>query len=249
MRRDCLLASFILSCYNVSMIKWYLWYISQKCGKVEEQIELLKQKLRMIHQGEAFNGKATKTARSHGRKFQVTVKQETSRILVSYFSNPLCCFWYCAVKFLCGLYFMFSPLSRLILQAFDAGKLGLGIHAERKLFGSGSCIPQSSVYWPRCQQGLQLGLMLNQANTICWGTSSPRWHIPGNAFRIWWTKINKPCPGAALWTRGTSILFDVLGTIRIKLRGCFCGGPWSVDESMDSIQIEETAHIWRDLII
>ncbi|XP_061982296.1 protein SULFUR DEFICIENCY-INDUCED 1-like [Populus nigra] len=53
----------------------------KKCGKIEEQIELLKQKLRMIHQGEAFNGKATKTARSHGRKFQVTVKQETSRIL------------------------------------------------------------------------------------------------------------------------------------------------------------------------
>ncbi|GKU98611.1 hypothetical protein SLEP1_g11595 [Rubroshorea leprosula] len=53
----------------------------KKCGKIEEQIQLLKQKLRMIYQGEAFNGKATKTARSHGRKFQVTIKQETSRIL------------------------------------------------------------------------------------------------------------------------------------------------------------------------
>lgn len=53
----------------------------KKCGKLEEQIELLKQKLRMICEGEAFNGKPTKTARSHGRKFQVTVKQETSRIL------------------------------------------------------------------------------------------------------------------------------------------------------------------------
>ncbi|KAI3697094.1 hypothetical protein L6452_29844 [Arctium lappa] len=53
----------------------------KKCGKLEEQIELLKQKLRMIYEGEAFNGKPTKTARSHGRKFQVTVKQETSRIL------------------------------------------------------------------------------------------------------------------------------------------------------------------------
>ncbi|XP_009793952.1 protein SULFUR DEFICIENCY-INDUCED 1 [Nicotiana tabacum] len=53
----------------------------KKCGKLEEQIELLKQKLRMIYQGEAFNGKPTKTARSHGRKFQVTIKQETSRIL------------------------------------------------------------------------------------------------------------------------------------------------------------------------
>lgn len=53
----------------------------KKCGKLEEQIELLKQKLRLIYQGEAFNGKPTKTARSHGKKFQVTLKQETSRIL------------------------------------------------------------------------------------------------------------------------------------------------------------------------
>ncbi|KAH6786800.1 Tetratricopeptide repeat superfamily protein [Perilla frutescens var. hirtella] len=53
----------------------------KKCGKLDEQIELLKQKLRMIGQGEAFNGKPTKTARSHGKKFQVTIKQETSRIL------------------------------------------------------------------------------------------------------------------------------------------------------------------------
>lgn len=53
----------------------------KKCGRVDEQIDLLKQKLRMINQGEAFNGKPTKTARSHGKKFQVTIRQETSRIL------------------------------------------------------------------------------------------------------------------------------------------------------------------------
>ncbi|KAL7124211.1 hypothetical protein ABFS83_14G033300 [Erythranthe nasuta] len=53
----------------------------KKCGNIDDEIELLKQKLRIIGQGEAFNGKPTKTARSHGRKFQVTVKQETSRIL------------------------------------------------------------------------------------------------------------------------------------------------------------------------
>ncbi|KAJ9176050.1 hypothetical protein P3X46_011400 [Hevea brasiliensis] len=53
----------------------------KKCGKVEEQIDLLKRKLRLIYQGEAFNGKPTKTARSHGKKFQVSVKQETSRLL------------------------------------------------------------------------------------------------------------------------------------------------------------------------
>lgn len=54
----------------------------QKCGKVDEQIDLLKWKLRLIYQGGAFNGKPTKTARSHGKKFQVSVKQETSRLLV-----------------------------------------------------------------------------------------------------------------------------------------------------------------------
>ncbi|XWS09118.1 hypothetical protein CRYUN_Cryun40dG0058500 [Craigia yunnanensis] len=53
----------------------------KKCGRIDEQIQLLKRKLRMIYQGEAFNGKPAKTARSHGKKFQVTIKQETSRIL------------------------------------------------------------------------------------------------------------------------------------------------------------------------
>ncbi|XP_038704966.1 protein SULFUR DEFICIENCY-INDUCED 1-like [Tripterygium wilfordii] len=53
----------------------------KKCGKVDEQIELLKRKLRLIYQGEAFNGKPTRTARSHGKKFQVSVKQETARLL------------------------------------------------------------------------------------------------------------------------------------------------------------------------
>ncbi|CAA2934099.1 SULFUR DEFICIENCY-INDUCED 1-like [Olea europaea subsp. europaea] len=53
----------------------------KKCGKVDEQIMLLKHKLRMIYLGEAFNGKPTKTARSHGKKFQVSVKQEIARIL------------------------------------------------------------------------------------------------------------------------------------------------------------------------
>ncbi|KAJ9169735.1 hypothetical protein P3X46_017892 [Hevea brasiliensis] len=53
----------------------------KKCGMVEEQIDLLKRKLRLIYQGEAFNGKPTKTARSHGKKFQVSVKQEISRLL------------------------------------------------------------------------------------------------------------------------------------------------------------------------
>ncbi|XP_058765999.1 protein SULFUR DEFICIENCY-INDUCED 1-like [Vicia villosa] len=53
----------------------------KKCGRVEEQIDLLKRKLRLIYQGEAFNGRTTKTARSHGKKFQVSIKQETARLL------------------------------------------------------------------------------------------------------------------------------------------------------------------------
>ncbi|EXC24178.1 hypothetical protein L484_015197 [Morus notabilis] len=53
----------------------------KKCGKIDEQIDLLKRKLRAIYQGEAFHGRPTKTARSHGKKFQVSVKQETSRLL------------------------------------------------------------------------------------------------------------------------------------------------------------------------
>ncbi|CAN0897879.1 Protein SULFUR DEFICIENCY-INDUCED 1 [Linum grandiflorum] len=53
----------------------------KKCGKVDEQIELLKRKLRLIYLGETFHGRPTKTARSHGKKFQVSVHQETSRLL------------------------------------------------------------------------------------------------------------------------------------------------------------------------
>ncbi|XP_061350918.1 protein SULFUR DEFICIENCY-INDUCED 1-like isoform X1 [Gastrolobium bilobum] len=53
----------------------------KKCGRIEEQIDLLKRKLRLIYQGEAFNGRTTRTARSHGKKFQVSIKQETARLL------------------------------------------------------------------------------------------------------------------------------------------------------------------------
>ncbi|CAN6302168.1 unnamed protein product [Urochloa humidicola] len=50
-------------------------------GRTREEIELLKQKLRKIYLGEAFQGKTTKRARSHGRKIHVSVRQETSRVL------------------------------------------------------------------------------------------------------------------------------------------------------------------------
>lgn len=54
----------------------------QRCGRLDDQIALLRRKLFLIQQGMAFNGKRTKTARSQGKKFQVSVEQEATRLLV-----------------------------------------------------------------------------------------------------------------------------------------------------------------------
>lgn len=54
----------------------------QRCGRLDDQIALLRHKLFLIQQGMAFNGKRTKTARSQGKKFQVSVEQEATRLLV-----------------------------------------------------------------------------------------------------------------------------------------------------------------------
>jgi hypothetical protein len=51
----------------------------QRSGRIEEEIEMLQCKLKLIEEGIAFSGKKTKTARSHGRKIQITVEQERSR--------------------------------------------------------------------------------------------------------------------------------------------------------------------------
>ncbi|XVF62207.1 hypothetical protein PTKIN_Ptkin08bG0198800 [Pterospermum kingtungense] len=53
----------------------------KRCGRLDDQIALLKRKLFLIQQGLAFNGKRTKTARSQGKKFQVSVEQEATRLL------------------------------------------------------------------------------------------------------------------------------------------------------------------------
>lgn len=53
----------------------------KRCGRLDDQIGLLKHKLYLIQQGLAFNGKRTKTARSQGKKFQVSVEQEATRLL------------------------------------------------------------------------------------------------------------------------------------------------------------------------
>lgn len=61
----------------------FLWY-HQRCGRLDDQILLLQHKLDMIHSGNAFNGKRTKTARSQGKKFQVSIEQEATRLLVNF---------------------------------------------------------------------------------------------------------------------------------------------------------------------
>ncbi|KAJ6682229.1 PROTEIN POLLENLESS 3-LIKE 2 [Salix koriyanagi] len=53
----------------------------KRCGRSDDQIALLKHKLCLIQQGLAFNGKRTKTARSQGKKFQVSIGQEATRLL------------------------------------------------------------------------------------------------------------------------------------------------------------------------
>ncbi|XP_047311885.1 protein POLLENLESS 3-LIKE 2-like [Impatiens glandulifera] len=53
----------------------------KRCGRLDDQTRLLKHKLFMIERGMAFNGKRTKTARSQGKKFQVSVQQEATRLL------------------------------------------------------------------------------------------------------------------------------------------------------------------------
>ncbi|KAB2618188.1 hypothetical protein D8674_014057 [Pyrus ussuriensis x Pyrus communis] len=53
----------------------------KRCGRLDDQISLLRHKLYLIQKGMAFNGKRTKTARSQGKKFQVSVEQEATRLL------------------------------------------------------------------------------------------------------------------------------------------------------------------------
>ncbi|KAK9942873.1 hypothetical protein M0R45_008517 [Rubus argutus] len=46
----------------------------KRCGRLDDQIALLRHKLFLIQQGMTFNGKRTKIARSQGKKFQVSVE-------------------------------------------------------------------------------------------------------------------------------------------------------------------------------
>ncbi|XP_057962880.1 protein POLLENLESS 3-LIKE 2-like [Malania oleifera] len=50
------------------------------CGRLDDQIALLRHKLDLLYQGKAFNGKPTKIARSRGKRLQISVDQEIIRL-------------------------------------------------------------------------------------------------------------------------------------------------------------------------
>ncbi|CBI31048.3 unnamed protein product, partial [Vitis vinifera] len=53
----------------------------KRSGRLDEQIEMLQYKLKNIDEGSAFGGKRTKIARSQGKKIQISIEQEKSRLL------------------------------------------------------------------------------------------------------------------------------------------------------------------------
>ncbi|KAF9673160.1 hypothetical protein SADUNF_Sadunf11G0119700 [Salix dunnii] len=68
-------------CDSQESIDNVLVELYKRSGRIEEEIEMLRCKLKLIEEGIVFSGKKTKTARSHGRKIQINVEQERSRIL------------------------------------------------------------------------------------------------------------------------------------------------------------------------
>ncbi|XP_077243900.1 uncharacterized protein LOC143884293 [Tasmannia lanceolata] len=53
----------------------------KKCGRIDDQIELLQHKLKLIEEGLAFGGKKMKIARSQGKRFHLSIEQERARLL------------------------------------------------------------------------------------------------------------------------------------------------------------------------
>ncbi|KAG9439661.1 hypothetical protein H6P81_019826 [Aristolochia fimbriata] len=53
----------------------------KRCGKVDEQIELLQNKLKVVEEELAFNGRKTKITKSQGKKLFVPLRSERARLL------------------------------------------------------------------------------------------------------------------------------------------------------------------------
>ncbi len=97
-------------------------YILQRSGRVEEEIEMLQLKLKRIEEGIAFGGRRTKTARSQGKKVQISVEQEISRWMshLFFFFFPAC-------------YIFLDTLHDLhTLSMQNTWELGLGLLAAKQ---------------------------------------------------------------------------------------------------------------------
>lgn len=92
---------------------------------MDDQIALLRHKLYLIQQGMAFNGKRTKTARSQGKKFQVSVEQEATRLLVKISRQT-------KTKSLL-FHFKFSDNRETNSVFVFSGELGVGFNAAEQL--------------------------------------------------------------------------------------------------------------------
>ena len=98
-------------------------YILQRSGRVEEEIEMLQLKLKHIEEGTAFSGRRAKTARSQGKKVQITVEQEISRWML----HILFFFFHTCYTFqgICMIL--------VLLSTQNTWELGLGLLAAKKL--------------------------------------------------------------------------------------------------------------------
>ena len=117
----------------------------------------------MIYQGEAFNGKPTKTARSHGKKFQVSIKQETSRLLVFYLKQTF--LFYLLFNFLLSTFdFLRSYLCFWTVAYFNIvivqGNLGWAYMQKMNYMMAEVVYRKAQMIDPDCNKAYNLGLCL-----------------------------------------------------------------------------------------
>lgn len=91
----------------------HIFLLLQRSGRIEEEIEMLQRKLKNIEEGIAFGGKRTKSARSQGRKIQITIEQERSR-------------WFAFFSPIFGRWTFFDFATKMMQ---DIRELGLGLLA------------------------------------------------------------------------------------------------------------------------
>ena len=91
--------------------------------RVEEEIEMRQLKLKHIEEGIAFSGRRAKTARSQGKKVQITVEQEISKWMLHLF------FFYFHTCYI----FQGDYINLIFLSMQNTWELGLGLLAAKQL--------------------------------------------------------------------------------------------------------------------